>query len=93
MALQLTDQHEALIERLVASGRYADADHVISAALIQLEEYERQLDELRAKLQVGLDAVARGDVAEFTPELHQQIRESARRRARNGEKPSADVLP
>ncbi len=93
MTHQLTDQHEALIERLVATGRFADADQVITAALTHLEAYERQLDELRAKLQVGLDAKARGDVEEFTPELHQQIRESARRRAQSGEQPSADVFP
>ena len=93
MTHQLTDQHEALIERLVATGRFADADQVLTAALTHLEAYERQLDELRAKLQVGLDAKARGDVEPFTPELHLRIREAARRRVLNGERPSADVVP
>jgi putative addiction module CopG family antidote len=81
MTHQLTDQHEALIDRLVATGRVANADQVITEAVTHLEAYERQLDELRAKLQVGLDAKARGDVEAFTPELQQQIRELARRSA------------
>jgi antitoxin ParD1/3/4 len=93
MARQLSAEHEAVIDRLVASGHYSDADHVITEALNVLEAYERQLDELRAKLQVGLDDIARGAVYEYTPELREHIRESARRRAQNGERPSADVLP
>jgi putative addiction module CopG family antidote len=91
MTHQLTDQHEVLIQRLVATGRFVDANHVISEALSHLEAHEQKLDDLRAELQIGRDDIARGDVHEYTPQLREQIRLSARRRAQDGGHRSADV--
>ena len=92
MVVQMSPQVEAKIEQLVASAHYVDAGDVVDKAVQLLEENERQLDELRTKLQVGLDAIARGDVHEYTPELREQIRRSAGLRAQPSERPSADVL-
>ena len=65
----LTAHHEALIERLVASGRYQNASEVLRAGLRVLEredtEYEAKLAALRAAIQVGIDAADRGDVVTF----------------------------
>lgn len=91
MSRQLTPQHEALVEQIVATGDFGDADQVIDEALRLLEERHRQLQELRAKLQVGLDQADRGELAEWTPELRQQLRQSAHRRAQMGEMPDPDV--
>jgi putative addiction module CopG family antidote len=93
MVVQVSPLVETRIEQLVASGHFADAGDVVDKAVQLLEEHVRQLDELRAKLQVGLDDIARGAVHEYTSELREQISLSARRRAENGEQPSADVLP
>ena len=92
MTITLTPQLEALIRQKVEAGPYATADEVIEEALQALEERER-LQQLRAKLQIGLDQIERGEVIEYTSELHEQIRQSARHRVLAGEKPNPDVCP
>ena len=58
-----------------------------------LDEQERQIEELRATLQVGLDQLDRGESAPFTPELVEQMRREAEERFRRGERPKPDVVP
>ena len=61
----LTPHHEALIERLVTSGRYQNASEVLRAGLRELErqdgEYEAKLAVLRAAIQEGIDDIAAGN--------------------------------
>lgn len=61
----LTAHHEALIERLVASGRYQNASEVLRDGLRELErqseEYEAKLAVLRAAIQEGIDDIAAGN--------------------------------
>lgn len=65
----LTAHHEALIERLVASGRYQNASEVLRAGLRVLEredrEHEAKLAALRAAIQVGIDDIEAGRYTEF----------------------------
>lgn len=60
----LTPHHEALIERLVTSGRYQNASEVLRAGLRELErqdgEYEAKLAALRAAVQLGIDDIEAG---------------------------------
>lgn len=60
----LTPHHEALIERLVASGRYQNASEVLRAGLRELErqdgEHEAKLAALRAAIQLGDDDIKAG---------------------------------
>jgi len=93
MALQITPQLEAKISRLVTEGRYANVNDVVEHAMELLEEYDEQLDELRAKLQIGLDAIENGDEVEFTPELMQRLMAEAKENARLGKPISDDVRP
>ena len=62
----LTPHHEALIERLVSTGRYQNASEVLRAGLRILEreneEYDAKLSALRAAVQLGIDDVAAGHV-------------------------------
>ncbi len=93
MVVQVTPQLEAKIEQLVASGHFADAGDVIDKAVQLLEERERKLARLRELLAEGEEDERNGNVIELTPELFEEIKQSARRRAQAGEKPSAHVCP
>jgi antitoxin ParD1/3/4 len=84
---------EATINKLVESGRYSDPIDALREAVRLLEERERQREALLAKLQVGIDQANRGELIEWTPELREEIKQSARRRAKLGEKPNPDVCP
>ncbi len=89
----LTPQLEAKIEELMATGDYDDPEAVLTKALHLLEERDRRLAQLRELLAEGEEGKSRGNAVEFTPELWEEIKQSARRRAVAGEKPSPHVCP
>ena len=66
MNVQIDSAQQAFINELVTSGKYASENDVIRAGLRLLQEQasERaaQLEELRQKIQVGLDQIERGEV-------------------------------
>jgi antitoxin ParD1/3/4 len=84
MPRQLTPQHEAVVDRIVASGRYDDPDQVIDEALHLLEERQQRLESLRAELQIGLDQEARGELIDWTPDFMEQLMQEADERSRLG---------
>ncbi len=63
----LTDHQAALIEQLVASGRYQNASEVLRAGLRLLEHRER-MEALAAAIAEGEAAFARGDHTELASE-------------------------
>jgi antitoxin ParD1/3/4 len=93
MSITLTPQLEDQIQRLVESGRYADAEAVMKDALQLLEEHQEQLNALRMKIQEGLDEADRGEVDEWTPALRERLRREAQEMYRRGERPDPDVCP
>ena len=93
MTIQLPADVEARIRQKVASGGFPDAGEVIREAMRLLDEQERQLEQLRAKLQSGLDQLDRGEGVPFTPELVAQMQRDAREGFRRGERPNPDVSP
>ena len=65
MSISLTPEEEAIVARLIASGRYRSEKAVLNAALVLLDEDEAQTDALRREIEKGLDALARGEFTEY----------------------------
>lgn len=57
MSIGLTPQQQTLVDALAASGRYAGEHQVLDEAL----ELLRQRDDLRERLQAGIDQLDRGE--------------------------------
>jgi len=66
VVIRLSPEIEALVERDVASGRYANADEYVAQAVELLEEREawreETLDEQRAGLEAGRREAERGEL-------------------------------
>jgi antitoxin ParD1/3/4 len=93
MPIKLAADIETRILQKVERGDFPDANEVLREAMRLLDEQERHFEELRAKLQSGLDQLNRGEGIPFTPELVSEMRRDAKDRFRRGERPSADVTP
>lgn len=65
----ITDHQAKLIDDLVACGRYQNASEVLREGIRLIEEREKEqaakLEALRAAVQVGIDAIERGEYVEF----------------------------
>jgi len=90
MNVSLTPELEKLVASKVQSGRYQSASEVIREGLRLLDDQDRlraaQLDEVRRKIQTGLDELDRGEGVpgdQVLAELKQKS--AAARRARKGE--------
>ena len=92
MSIQLDAKLEAVIRQKVADGLYDEPNEVIRQALEALEERER-LQQLRAKQQVGLDQLERGEGRALTPEVWEELKQNAARKAQAGHRPNPDVCP
>src|SRR5688500_17995433 len=93
MVLQLDDETEALVRQIVERGRYRNAVEVVREAVRQLEERDRRWAALRVALAVAEGQIERGEAVEWTPRLGADIWEAAKRDAKSGKAPKADVLP
>jgi antitoxin ParD1/3/4 len=64
----LTETQSKLVDQLVSTGRYQNASEALRAGLRLLEREEAELNELRARLSVGLDQALTGDFAQGSGE-------------------------
>lgn len=83
MNISLKHEHEQFIQSQIETGRYENADEVISAAFKLLEEQERGyaiwLEETRKKVAVGLEQINRGEVLDaevVMAQLQEKIRKA-----------------
>jgi putative addiction module CopG family antidote len=88
----LTPEIEEMIRRTVESGRFADEREVVLEALRVFDEQER-LQRLGEALAIGLEQIERGEEAEYTLELLEQIDQAASRQFKAGKVPKSDVVP
>lgn len=67
--VEVTERQDKMIESLVRSGRYQDADEVVREGLRLVEAREAEqaarLKALRKAVQVGLDDLAEGRALDF----------------------------
>ena len=66
------EREEILRRKKVESGLYRSEDDVIDSALRLLEERDMYLEELKEKVQFGIEQIANGEYVEYTSEtLHE----------------------
>lgn len=72
VAIALKEEDQKFIEEAVKSGRYFSESEVIAEALTELKAREAvrrgKIDEMRAKVQIGIEQADRGEFVEFTAE-------------------------
>jgi len=72
VAIALNAEDQQFLEESVKSGRYGSESEVVAEALAGFRVREAirraKLDELRAKVQVGIEQADRGEFVEFTAE-------------------------
>ncbi|MBE8998571.1 type II toxin-antitoxin system ParD family antitoxin [Nostoc sp. LEGE 12447] len=64
MYIQIKPELEQFIQAQLASGRFTNADDVINEAFKLLQEREQRLEELRQKIAVGSEQIAKGQVTD-----------------------------
>jgi putative addiction module CopG family antidote len=93
--IELPEQLEAYIQFKIETGLYSNGAEVIRDALrhmMQEDDEATRALRLREAVALGFEQIERGEGAEYRPETMQQMKESARARARQGQKPKADVV-
>ena len=72
MEISISEENQEQINRKVESGQYRSPDDVLAKALELLNEHDEELAqelvEVRAKVQEGIDQLARGEFVECTDE-------------------------
>ena len=67
--ITFSDEHEAVIQQALKSGRYLSESEVIAEALREFQVHEAirraKIAELKAKIQVGIDQLDRGETVQF----------------------------
>ncbi|QLE47288.1 type II toxin-antitoxin system ParD family antitoxin [Nostoc sp. C057] len=64
MYIQIKPELEQFIQAQLARGRFTNADDVINEAFKLLQEREQRLEELRQKIAVGTEQIAKGQVTD-----------------------------
>jgi antitoxin ParD1/3/4 len=64
MYIQIKPEIEQFIQAQLASGRFASTDDVINEAFKLLQEREQKIEELRQKIAVGTEQIAKGQVTD-----------------------------
>ena len=64
MNIQLKPEQEKFIQKKIASGEYSNANDVISQAFKLLEAREIKIKELKDKIAIGTEQIAKGQITD-----------------------------
>ena len=82
MNVSLTPELEQLVNEKVQSGLYQTASEVVREALRLLKERDHAREQLRADVQDGFDALARGEGRTYDKASGRQLAERIKSRGR-----------
>lgn len=86
MNISIDNRHVERLRRKVESGSYPTLDAAVDMALTLLDEHDERRslaeDDLRAKIEEGVEAARRGDYADYTDETLPRLAEDVATRAR-----------
>ena len=82
MNVSLTPELEQLVNEKVQSGLYQTASEVVREALRLLKERDHTREQLRADVQAGFDALARGEGRTYDKASGRQLAERIKSRGR-----------
>ena len=82
MNVSLTPELERLVNEKVESGLYQTASEVVREALRLLKERDHTREQLRGDVQVGFDALARGEGRTYDKASGRQLAEQIKSRGR-----------
>ena len=82
MNVSLTPELEQLVNEKVQSGLYQTASEVVREALRLLKDRDHAREQLRADVQTGFDALARGEGRTYDKASGRQLAERIKSRGR-----------
>jgi antitoxin ParD1/3/4 len=94
MHVRFADVDENFIKAEVQSGFYTNETELVRDAVRRMREEKERARRFQEAVARGIQAVERGETVALTPDLLQEIKQDAIRKARNGEPYSSpDAIP
>jgi antitoxin ParD1/3/4 len=93
MHINLSPEMETYIKAKVGSGFYGNATEVIRDAIRRMQANERQIAVFQAAVAKGDAQLARGEGADYTPELVDTMTQTALQEMHSDMPIDPDVLP
>jgi antitoxin ParD1/3/4 len=94
MHVRFADVDESFIKAEVLSGFYTNETELVRDAVRRMREEKERARRFQEAVARGIQAVERGETVTLTPDLLQEIKQDAIRKARNGESySSTDAIP
>lgn len=94
MHVRFADADESFIKDEVESGFYTNETELVRDAVRRMREEKERAKRFQGAVAKGIQAVERGETIALTPDLLQEIKQQAVRKAQNGESySSTDALP
>ena len=94
MRIELPDQLESYVQYKIDAGLYSNGAEVIRDALRRMMEHDEDAVRalrLRDALQVGVEQIERGEGVAYSSALMQDLKQQARVRVAQGQRPKSEV--